>query len=67
LLTNRYPAEYRQRVVQEVSGPSGAAIPVALSTDENPFNVKIVLSGDPNPVFKFVDHLSAKTIGTGQW
>jgi len=30
--------------------------PGGLSTDENPFNVKIVLSGDPNPLFKFVDH-----------
>jgi hypothetical protein len=52
LLKNRYPAEYRDRVYQEIAGPAGAPIPVAA----NPFQVNIVMSGDPEPKFTIVDH-----------
>ena len=51
LLKNRYPTEYRDRVCQEINGPEGAPIPVAA----NPFQVNIVLSGDPDPHFTIVD------------
>ena len=51
LLKNRYPTEYRDRVYQEINGPEGAPIPVAA----NPFQVNIVLSGDPDPHFTIVD------------
>jgi len=52
LLKNRYPTEYRDRVHQEIAGPEGAPIPVAA----NPFQVNIVMSGDPDPQFTIVDH-----------
>lgn len=40
LLKNRYPAEYRDRIVQEVSGPDGSPL---LAT-ENSFNVVLELN-----------------------
>jgi hypothetical protein len=45
ILKNRYPEEFRDRIVQEVSGPGGASVPVTLNV--NPFEVKIVMSGEP--------------------
>jgi hypothetical protein len=44
ILKNRYPEEYRDRLVQEMSGPDGAPIPVAA----NPFKVEITLATNPD-------------------
>lgn len=44
LLKNRYPQEFRDRIVQEVSGPGGEAVPVNVNI--NPFEIKIVLAGE---------------------
>ena len=43
ILKNRYPAEFRDRIVQEVSGPDGQAVP--LNVNINPFEIKIVMAG----------------------
>jgi hypothetical protein len=55
ILKNRYPAEYRDRIWTEVSGPEGAPIPVAA----NPFLVQITLAaepGAPEPEFNVRPH-----------
>jgi transposase-like protein len=45
LLKNRYPNEFRDRIVQELSGPNGTSVPVTMNI--NPFEIKIVLAGEP--------------------
>jgi hypothetical protein len=47
ILKNRYPDEFRDRIVQEVSGPGGTAVPVDVTV--NPFEIKIVLAGEAEP------------------
>jgi hypothetical protein len=50
ILKNRYPEEFRDRIIQEVSGPDGAPVPVQM----NPFQVSIILAEDSNqPTPKF--------------
>jgi hypothetical protein len=57
LLCNRYPKEFRDHIVQEVTGPSGGSIPVAV----NPFEVEIIMAGDPDPKFTTIDHRNEPT------
>jgi hypothetical protein len=45
ILKNRYPDEFRDRIVQEMSGPNGAAMPLQVTV--NPFEIKIVMAGEP--------------------
>jgi hypothetical protein len=55
LLCNWHPDRYRDRIIQELSGPEGAPIPVAA----NPFAVTVVLATDPEatqPEFTVREH-----------
>lgn len=44
ILKNRHPKHYRDRIVQEISGPDGGAMPMAIQT----FNVVVELTTDAN-------------------
>lgn len=44
ILKNRHPKQYRDRIVQEISGPDGGAVPMAIQT----FNVVVELTSEAN-------------------
>jgi hypothetical protein len=56
ILKNRYPEEFRDRIIQELSGPEGAPIPVQM----NPFQVTIICQqeGQTEPDWKLREHVN---------
>jgi hypothetical protein len=54
LLKNRYPSEFRDRIIQEVSGVASAPVPVQV----NPFSVQIICESavGPAPEWQIRNH-----------